>query len=268
MRWNENGPRSETTKGRSRSTIQPQRTGPSPFRPAFCAASDRFASGIETLQALLMFYNQVAGLPAAWVSAPLGLTLIFDAIIDPLIGECSDRTRSRWGRRHPFMYASAVPLAIAFYFLHSQPLGWSQRHLLVHMVATLVTVRVLLSIYEIPLALPSGRNSPSTTTSAPPDELAPLCRSCWWDCASYPRTGWRSEVNSNCQASRAFLLGRHRARKVERRENAERSRQLKSFTARGRRDSTIIAGATLPGLTRRLSRRFQIFPSFCQNRNE
>jgi len=48
------------------------------------------------------------------------------------------------------MYASAVPLAIAFYFLHSQPLGWSQRHLLVHMVATLVTVRVLLSIYEIP----------------------------------------------------------------------------------------------------------------------
>ena len=53
-----------------------------------------------------------------------GATLIFDAIIDPLIGECSDRTRSRWGRRHPFMYAS-VPLAIAFYFLHSPPLGWS-----------------------------------------------------------------------------------------------------------------------------------------------
>lgn len=72
-----------------------------------------------------MFYNQVDGLPAAWVSAPLGLTLIFDAIIDPLIGECSDRTRSRCGRRHPFTYASAVPLAIAFYFLHSPPLGWS-----------------------------------------------------------------------------------------------------------------------------------------------
>ncbi len=100
--------------------------------------------------ALLLFFNQVVGLPAAWVGAAMMLTLIFDAICDPLIGEWSDHTRSRWGRRHPFMSASAIPAAIAFYFLFDPPLGWSKSHLLIYMAAMLVTVRVLLSLYEIP----------------------------------------------------------------------------------------------------------------------
>jgi glycoside/pentoside/hexuronide:cation symporter, GPH family len=76
--------------------------------------------------------------------------LIFDAICDPLIGEWSDHTRSQWGRRHPFMYASALPAAVAFYFLFSPPRGWSQSHLLIYMAAMLVIVRVLLSLYEVP----------------------------------------------------------------------------------------------------------------------
>jgi glycoside/pentoside/hexuronide:cation symporter, GPH family len=100
--------------------------------------------------ALMLFFNQVVGLPAAWVGAAMMVTLIFDAICDPLIGEWSDHTRSRWGRRHPFMYASAVPAAVAFYFLFDPPLGWPQSHLLAYMAAMLVTVRVLLSFYEVP----------------------------------------------------------------------------------------------------------------------
>jgi len=100
--------------------------------------------------ALLLFYNQVVGLPAAWVGAAMMVTLIFDAIFDPLIGEWSDHTRSRWGRRHPFMYASAVPAAVAFYFLFDPPLDWSKGHLLIYFGVMLMTVRVLLSLYEIP----------------------------------------------------------------------------------------------------------------------
>src|SRR4029077_18266274 len=83
--------------------------------------------------ALLLFFNQVVGLPAAWVGATMMVTLIFDAICDPLIGEWSDHPRSGWGRRHPFMYASAVPAAVAFYFLFDPPVGCSQSHLLVYM---------------------------------------------------------------------------------------------------------------------------------------
>jgi glycoside/pentoside/hexuronide:cation symporter, GPH family len=100
--------------------------------------------------ALMLFFNQVIGVPAAWVGATMMVTLIFDAICDPLIGEWSDHTRSRWGRRHPFMYAAAVPAAVAFYFLFNPPVGWSTEHLLLYMAAMLVIVRVLLSFYEVP----------------------------------------------------------------------------------------------------------------------
>ncbi|HXN86369.1 MAG TPA: MFS transporter [Candidatus Binataceae bacterium] len=99
---------------------------------------------------LMLFFNQVVGLPAAWVGGAMAVTLIFDAICDPLIGEWSDHTRSRWGRRHPFMYASAVPAAVAFYFLFDPPHGWSKNYLLIYMAVMLMTVRVLLSLYEIP----------------------------------------------------------------------------------------------------------------------
>src|SRR5262249_20301717 len=99
---------------------------------------------------LMLFFNQVIGLPATWVGATMMGTLIFDAICDPLIGEWSDHTRSRWGRRHPFMYASAIPAALAFYFLFNPPLGWSRNNLLLYMAAMLVAVRVLLSLYEVP----------------------------------------------------------------------------------------------------------------------
>jgi len=99
---------------------------------------------------LLLFFNQVVGLPAAWVGAVMMITLIFDAICDPLIGEWSDHARSRWGRRHPFMYISTIPLAIAFYFLFHPPLGSPHSELLVYLAAMLVTVRLLLSLYEIP----------------------------------------------------------------------------------------------------------------------
>ena len=100
--------------------------------------------------ALMLFFNQVIGLPAAWVGAAMMVTLIFDAVCDPLIGEWSDHTRSRWGRRHPFMYASALPAAVAFYFLFNPPRGWSQISLLMYMAAMLVVVRMLLSLYEVP----------------------------------------------------------------------------------------------------------------------
>src|SRR5436190_18873436 len=63
---------------------------------------------------LLIFYNQVIGLPATMVSIALLIALVFDACIDPMIGQVSDNLRSRWGRRHPFMYGAALPVALSY----------------------------------------------------------------------------------------------------------------------------------------------------------
>ena len=66
---------------------------------------------------VLFVYSSVLGLPAWMAGLALNLVLVADAITDPLVGYYSDRTRSRWGRRHPFMYAAALPVAITYYFL-------------------------------------------------------------------------------------------------------------------------------------------------------
>ena len=101
---------------------------------------------------LLLYYNQVLGLPEAWVGLGIMLALFVDGIVDPVVGHLSDHLRSRWGRRHPFMYAAALPVAASYWLLWSPPAGWGARTLLVWFVAIAVLVRVCIAVYEIPSA--------------------------------------------------------------------------------------------------------------------
>ena len=71
--------------------------------------------GITTF--LLLFYNQVVGLPSATVGLAIMIALIIDSFLDPIMGQVSDNWRSRWGRRHPFMYAAALPVALSYLLL-------------------------------------------------------------------------------------------------------------------------------------------------------
>ncbi|PTU31882.1 MFS transporter [Stenotrophobium rhamnosiphilum] len=98
---------------------------------------------------LLLYYNQVVGMPAAWVGAAIMIAMMVDAVADPLIGNYSDHLRSRWGRRHPFMYASAIPLAIAYFLLWSPPSA-SHEIQFVYLLLMSITVRIAISFYEIP----------------------------------------------------------------------------------------------------------------------
>ena len=99
---------------------------------------------------LLLYYNQVLGLPEAYVGFGIMVALIVDAIVDPLVGYVSDHLHSPWGRRHPFMYAAALPVALSYYFLWSPPHFESQGALLSYFIIVAVLVRVLISFYEIP----------------------------------------------------------------------------------------------------------------------
>jgi Na+/melibiose symporter-like transporter len=105
-------------------------------------------SSISTF--LLIFYNQVVGLPAQWVGGVIAAALLLDAFLDPIIGQVSDHWRSAWGRRHPFMYASAVPVAVLFILLWHPPLGWSNTALLAYLMVVFVAARFCITLYEIP----------------------------------------------------------------------------------------------------------------------
>lgn len=99
---------------------------------------------------LLLYYNQVLGLPAAWVGTAIMLALIFDAISDPIVGYTSDNLHSRWGRRHPFMYGAVVPVGLATYFLWNTPTGLEPEMLFGYLLAVAVLVRTFITFYEIP----------------------------------------------------------------------------------------------------------------------
>ncbi|MBV7256168.1 MFS transporter [Pacificimonas sp. WHA3] len=99
---------------------------------------------------LLLFYAQVIGLDARLVSLAILIALIADAFSDPIVGYWSDNFRSRWGRRHPFMYASALPVAVSYYFLWVPPQGMSQTGLFWYVVILSIVIRTLITFNETP----------------------------------------------------------------------------------------------------------------------
>jgi len=101
-------------------------------------------------QLLLFYLTIICGLSGSYAGAVLGLTLVVDAMIDPVVGSISDNSRSRHGRRHPFMIAAIVPIVLAFGFLFSVPHGLSGLSLFGYGLALLLSLRVAISFYYVP----------------------------------------------------------------------------------------------------------------------
>ena len=99
---------------------------------------------------LLFYYNQVLGLSGSAAGLALFLALLFDAVSDPLMGAISDRTRSRWGRRHPFLYAAVLPLPLAFYLLFSPPAGLGETGLFLWLTFFSIASRLALTVFFVP----------------------------------------------------------------------------------------------------------------------
>lgn len=99
---------------------------------------------------ILFYYNQVLGLSGTLAGAALFVALLFDAVTDPLAGSLSDNFKSRWGRRHPFMYASAIPLALAFVGLFSPPGELGQLGLFLWLTIFAILTRGAMTLYHVP----------------------------------------------------------------------------------------------------------------------
>jgi GPH family glycoside/pentoside/hexuronide:cation symporter len=98
---------------------------------------------------LLIFYNQVLGIRADLVGTVIMVALIFDAFADPIIGELSDRTQSKWGRRLPWLYGAAIPLGIIWMLLWHPP-EMGQTGTIIWLFCTAVLARTFVSMCEVP----------------------------------------------------------------------------------------------------------------------
>ena len=86
--------------------------------------------------------------------ATMGVILLgarlWDAVSDPLAGNLSDRTRSRMGRRRPWLLASILPLAIGTWMIWSPPLGLEGNGLIAWMVAAVLVFYTAVTMFSVP----------------------------------------------------------------------------------------------------------------------
>lgn len=90
--------------------------------------SGAFANNLlaGSIGAMMVVLNIGLGMDPVLVGLLGGLPRFFDAITDPIVGYISDRTRTRWGRRRPFIFFGAIAAAISFAMLWQFPAGQSE----------------------------------------------------------------------------------------------------------------------------------------------
>ena len=130
------------------------------------AAKDRIPFGQKVAYGLgastpIAFVNTVSGLTGLIYNIGLGVNpvllgmvqmvpRIMDAICDPLFGSISDNTRTRWGRRRPYILVGGLLTAVLYAALWMAPRGWGQSGLLAYYLAVSLIFFLASSIFTVP----------------------------------------------------------------------------------------------------------------------
>jgi GPH family glycoside/pentoside/hexuronide:cation symporter len=129
------------------------------------AAEDRISLRQKTAYSIGMLVNnlQAAALPAMVVILNLGLGMdvlwvgligaiprIFDAVSDPMLGYISDNTRTRWGRRRPYIFVGAILSGIIFALMWQLPQGHSQSFYFWYFMTMSILFFLAYTVYATP----------------------------------------------------------------------------------------------------------------------
>ncbi|TAE73917.1 MAG: MFS transporter [Verrucomicrobia bacterium] len=100
-------------------------------RPKTCSTGSMFSYSLgECANSLVMngifgfamlFYTKSLGLNPTLAGIAMSVSVFWEAITEPVMGHISDNTRSRWGRRHPYMLIGGLIMAICSYLIWTVP---------------------------------------------------------------------------------------------------------------------------------------------------
>ncbi len=99
---------------------------------------------------LLIYANQVLGVPGYLASWALAIAMLWDAVSDLFLGHWSDKTSSPIGRRHPFMYAAFFLLPLSFYALFNPVIELNDGNSFYYVLVMALLIRTGTTLFEVP----------------------------------------------------------------------------------------------------------------------
>ncbi|MDF1694404.1 MAG: MFS transporter [Saprospiraceae bacterium] len=105
-----------------------------------------------TLGVFIQFFLLTAwGVDPLWAGLLGGLPRIFDALTDPIMGFISDNTKSRWGRRRPYIFFGAIISGILFFLMWQLDDNASQTYIIWHVMVVQILFLVGNTMFATPL---------------------------------------------------------------------------------------------------------------------
>jgi Na+/melibiose symporter-like transporter len=102
------------------------------------------------------FYTDVFGLAAGTAAAILLAARLWDAVVDPIVGTLSDRTKTRWGKFRPWILFTALPWCIVMVLAYSTPQGWSTNQMIAYAAITNILLMSIYSMNNMPYSALGG----------------------------------------------------------------------------------------------------------------
>jgi GPH family glycoside/pentoside/hexuronide:cation symporter len=99
----------------------------------------------------LLFYTQVMGMSPELAGLALFIATFWDAISDPVMGTITDRTNTRFGRRHPYMVVGGVVFSLAFMALWLIPEAFQgEKQLFTYLLVMNLIVKTAFTVFVVP----------------------------------------------------------------------------------------------------------------------
>ena len=119
--------------------------------------------GVALMACILVKYMETMGIPLKIASTIFMIAKLWDAITDPVMGFISDNTRSKWGRRKPYMFWGGVSIIISIFLLFMPVTQWgmSTNGFIAYMLIMYLIWNTCSTLSQVPYCSMASDISPS-----------------------------------------------------------------------------------------------------------
>jgi len=103
-----------------------------------------------TIAFLLFYATQVLGISPWLAGLVLLIPRLWDAFTDPIMGAISDRTKSKMGRRRPYLLLGSILLGLSIAGLFNAPIDASEMHKAIYLLVFYLLASTAITIFDVP----------------------------------------------------------------------------------------------------------------------